>query len=539
MRLVLFLALSFAAVFMAVGIMGLSQAAPGRAATFLFIGGSAAPAIATPGVTDVAWGLDPANPALVRSATLRFADTLAPVGVSPVLNPLVCAQVLDDALIPNVLANGCTVLTSLKVAGAPVLVNFDASPSETAPAATITGVNVTVIQPVLPTVAAPDGIEVIGVGWGLDTGDTSRVDRVFVTVGPFSGDNGAFNVYLTLRDISGGVLAQTAFTGGSAIPLSAVGNTTIETIVGDGWDLNLAPNSPVAAELITRFELAFVPTEPWDVLLDALDGVGEGGALTTDGTVIYALRGKNQTDFWRFDPATGFWTPLADTPQKVKQGGALVYAGGLVYALRGGDKKDFWRFNPDAGPLGAWTLLADTPEKVKWGGALAWDGDDTIYALRGGDKNDFWKFDPGAGPLGTWTPLAPAPQKVKEGGALVYADGFVYAFRGGGKKDFWRFDVEAGEWVSPPDLLDLPGKVKKGGALTTDGSGNIYALRGDDKKEVWRYRISGDGWDRGPDLPDKVKEGGAIVFVGGDIHVMRGHDKKDFWKVSPLPPFGP
>ncbi len=88
-----------------------------------------------------------------------------------------------------------------------------------------------------------------------------------------------------------------------------------------------------------------------------------------------------------------------------------------------------------------------------------------------------------------------------------------------------------------PATCGLPGEGQERRALTTDGGDNIYALRGEDKNEVWRSRISEDGWDKGPFLPDKVKEGGAITFLGGDIRVMPVHNKKDFWKLSPLPPF--
>ncbi len=41
----------------------------------------------------------------------------------------------------------------------------------------------------------------------------------------------------------------------------------------------------------------------------------------------------------------GTWTPLASAPQRVYEGVALVFVAGDVYALRGHDTVDFWRYD--------------------------------------------------------------------------------------------------------------------------------------------------------------------------------------------------
>ena len=56
--------------------------------------------------------------------------------------------------------------------------------------------------------------------------------------------------------------------------------------------------------------------------------VADGGALTTDGTYIYAFQGKTNA-FWRYDIAANTWTALAPFIAATNQGGALVFVPGV------------------------------------------------------------------------------------------------------------------------------------------------------------------------------------------------------------------
>ena len=69
-----------------------------------------------------------------------------------------------------------------------------------------------------------------------------------------------------------------------------------------------------------------------------------GGGWTTDGTFIFGMRGNGNNRFWRYDVGGNSWSNLADTPANVNDGGAVTFVGGDIYAFRGGDKKDFWKF---------------------------------------------------------------------------------------------------------------------------------------------------------------------------------------------------
>jgi hypothetical protein len=73
--------------------------------------------------------------------------------------------------------------------------------------------------------------------------------------------------------------------------------------------------------------------------------VGPGGSLAYGGgDYIYALSG-NSTGCWRYSISTNSWTQLAATPDTVGSGGSLVFTDALHgFALRGGNQTDFWKF---------------------------------------------------------------------------------------------------------------------------------------------------------------------------------------------------
>ena len=134
--------------------------------------------------------------------------------------------------------------------------------------------------------------------------------------------------------------------------------------------------------------------------LGAVYGGGAANSISVYVSAsVYAFRGCGKYDFWRFDvgegaPAPGgIWAilPPADFPEKVKKGGALTTDGGdNIYALRGEDKNEVWRYHIgrdgwDKGPF--------LPDKVKEGGAITFVGGD-IHVMPGRNKKDFWKLSP-------------------------------------------------------------------------------------------------------------------------------------------------
>jgi len=79
--------------------------------------------------------------------------------------------------------------------------------------------------------------------------------------------------------------------------------------------------------------------------------VKQGGAMTTDGDVIYAIKGGGAQDFWKYSPTTNHWNALETIPRLNRQsvpknGAALSYTNGMVYLLKGNNTPEFWCYIP-------------------------------------------------------------------------------------------------------------------------------------------------------------------------------------------------
>jgi N-acetylneuraminic acid mutarotase len=331
-----------------------------------------------------------------------------------------------------------------------------------------------------------------------------------------------------------------------------------------------------------------VGTNTWTGLARYPGSAGEATAVAGDGLgTLYVLNSNQSPAFYRYTPAVG-WKRLADTPAAGRWGSALTVArgpgGGVrVYALRGWDSADFWRYDLD---VNAWEVLPDIPGSVGSGGALAWDGTDFIYAFRGQASKGFYRYRIAEA---RWEVLPDAPATVHEGGSLAWGHGGLYALRG--KRwdpgtgasyptpDFWRWDglvtvdrtppaitweptqtqvtaplllltahvtdmvagVEnvtfevdgapapamchpgAGVWTAIPRvalpsgwtaLVNVPEGMAHGGRLATWG-GHIWALVGGFSTGFYAYDPASNTWATKASIPQMVWFGGSLV-AGGD-----------------------
>jgi hypothetical protein len=250
--------------------------------------------------------------------------------------------------------------------------------------------------------------------------------------------------------------------------------------------------------------------------------VKAGGNLVSDGeNTIYAVKGNNTSDFFRYSVRGDSWYSLAEFPmgasgRRVKGGSGFAYVPGQrrVYAVKGNNTFDFAYYDITAN---AWTMLANVPagdrnKKVKDGSGLAYDGENTLYLLKG-NTYEFYAYDI---PSATWRSMKPIPnsyvypkrRKVKKGGGGVYDTTYdrFYAMKGGKTCEFWYFDPAQDSWVSVNDSFpkQVGGKPPYYGADLYYGGGKIYALRGNKTLDFLRYNANfplepqGGGAQAGP-----------------------------------------
>jgi len=115
-----------------------------------------------------------------------------------------------------------------------------------------------------------------------------------------------------------------------------------------------------------------------------------------------------------------------------------------MYALRGDDYPDFYRYLTTAD---TWARLQSLPVNVAAGGALAYyPPGNKLFASVGGTRDSFYVYDIQAN---SWTRRHSAPDKVRRGGRLAYCNHAIYSGLGyRSSKDLWRYSPPAGGFLS-------------------------------------------------------------------------------------------
>ncbi len=138
-----------------------------------------------------------------------------------------------------------------------------------------------------------------------------------------------------------------------------------------------------------------------------------GSWLVYDGeNTIYAHKGKYH-EFYAFDLATSEWlpNPLAPMPipsekmltrKRAKDGSCATWAFQTIFALKGGNTCEFWRYFPEGD---SWVELDTIPsvgssgvkKRVRDGADIATFVDGVMYVTKGNKTLEFWRFTPGPG----------------------------------------------------------------------------------------------------------------------------------------------
>jgi hypothetical protein len=99
--------------------------------------------------------------------------------------------------------------------------------------------------------------------------------------------------------------------------------------------------------------------------------VKDGGAMTTDGDNIYAIKGGGINEFWVYEPGINIWSPIDTIPRGLlgnkgmpKSGAALAYDGLRVCLLKGNNSNEFWQYTPQVSyvPYSCFSLIPNINE---------------------------------------------------------------------------------------------------------------------------------------------------------------------------------
>jgi hypothetical protein len=146
----------------------------------------------------------------------------------------------------------------------------------------------------------------------------------------------------------------------------------------------------------------------WQAMASAPVGASirwnEGSWLAYDGArTLYAHKARFH-ELWSYDVLTDSWAPRQfrgmpftnrmGKSKKSKDGSNAVWHRGAIYALKGGNTLEFWRYSVSGD---TWSELDSMPrgrsrKKVKYGADLVGIGHDAFFGSKGGKSDEIWRY---------------------------------------------------------------------------------------------------------------------------------------------------
>jgi hypothetical protein len=312
----------------------------------------------------------------------------------------------------------------------------------------------------------------------------------------------------------------------------------------------------------------------WERLADMPAGsrgkdIKDGGALTfAADSLIYAFKGNNTQEFYRYNVHRDSWYEAETIPynsrtarKRVKAGAQLAAdTAGAVWALKGNNTFDLWRYRISGD---SWREMAGFPpgpsgKKVKAGAGLCYvPSRNRLYAAKGANTPEFYSYDVGGD---SWSkrgdvPLGVENKKVKAGSALAYdGDHTIYLLKGG-SLGFWSYDIQTDTWrqrdnirYTTVDPLAKRRKFKKGASIACHpGTNRVFATKGGKGREFWFFDVAQDSWFELPETDlfpmqsgGKAPYAGAAMALGkGKLYAFKGNRTREFYRYNADLPFQP
>jgi len=314
-------------------------------------------------------------------------------------------------------------------------------------------------------------------------------------------------------------------------------------------------SSTIVQPYVAWFEKALLP------LGQSGKKVKQGGCLVyVPESTVYALKGSNTNEFYRYDIANDTWTkvcsiPYSIKPKRVKGGAALTYGKGYIYALKGSNTAEFWRYTPG---VDSWYEKSPIPpgpkgKRIKGGSGLAFvtKGDtDFVYCLKGSKTNEFYAYwvEADSWLVRTPIPLEPSGKPMVSGSCLTYdpLTNSIFALKGK-TNEFYAYNITQDSWrIKKPmplfGTMNKRKKVKDGASLASNWAGFVYAFKGGNTDEFWAYIIEQDTWVTKEPIPvgtnkKRVKTGGSLTYAYNlnRFYAFKGGNTNEFWMYVPLP----
>jgi len=286
-------------------------------------------------------------------------------------------------------------------------------------------------------------------------------------------------------------------------------------------------------------------------------GWGSGFGVGGDTGYVYALKGNNTCEFYRYNVVGNGWIVRESIPaynrlmkkKGVKKGASLAASfNGRLYATKGNGTYDFWQYDP---LTRIWTQKADIPagSKTCKDGlgmvAVREGGANYIYLLKGSGTYEFYRYNADGDFWDTSLPYAPGGRSGKpfKAGSCVTSDrrDSIYCLKGS-YNEFFVYSMSARNWATRETLpkVYFSGKKKvKDGAGIAWWPDVVYGLKGGNTNEFWVFRCDENRWFTAPQMPavvKRVKGGGALIAAPeeGMLFALRGNNTREFWRYGPL-----
>ncbi len=281
----------------------------------------------------------------------------------------------------------------------------------------------------------------------------------------------------------------------------------------------------------------------------------KSGALVYAEGNVYALKGHNTNEFWKYDPRKDSWLMMPSLPDsskylkrrtKTKFGCALAYDANLrrIYAFKGGRRQDFYYFDlTDSIPTEtSWVECCTIPKGASGkgpgkGASLVYDQTSQhLFAIKGENTLEFWSYNP---LTDNWEakPDFPAGGYLKRlgyGSALAAKDGIIYGVKGRNTQEFYGYVVADNIWRTL-EVVGYPAfKRVRSGACLTAFSDKLYLALGGNSLEFLSYEIIRDTWLTRDSIPKgpynrKVKPGAALTASDSIVYLFKGGNRTEFW----------